>query len=56
MTLKKNNASQEPDKHTTNSKPIPHIPLPFKKVIADVLKAEPPEKPPQKPKRKKASS
>jgi hypothetical protein len=27
----------------TNSKPIPHIPLPFKEVIADVLKVKPPE-------------
>jgi len=29
---------------TTNSKPIPHIPLPFREVIADVLKVKPPEK------------
>jgi hypothetical protein len=29
----------------TNSKPIPHIPLPFKEVMADVLKVKPPEKP-----------
>ena len=29
---------------TTNSKPIPHIPLPFKEVMADVLKVKPPEK------------
>ncbi|MGA8761670.1 MAG: hypothetical protein WB562_02180 [Candidatus Sulfotelmatobacter sp.] len=29
----------------TNSKPIPHIPLPFKEVISDVLKVKPPEKP-----------
>jgi len=28
----------------TNSKPIPHIPLPFKEVIQDVLKVKPPEK------------
>jgi hypothetical protein len=28
----------------TNSKPIPHIPIPFKEVIADVLKVKPPEK------------
>ena len=28
----------------TNSKPIPHIPLPFKEVIADVLKVKPPQK------------
>ena len=25
----------------TNSKPIPHIPLPFKEVMEDVLKVEP---------------
>jgi len=34
----------------TNSKPIPHIPLPFKEVIADVLKVKPPER--KKPTRK----
>ena len=39
-----------PDKKITNSKPIPHIPLPFKEVIADVLKVKPPEK--QEPVRK----
>jgi hypothetical protein len=32
------------NKKTTNSKPIPHIPLPFNEVIADVLKVKPPEK------------
>jgi hypothetical protein len=32
------------EKKITNSKPIPHIPLPFKEVIADVLKVKPPEK------------
>jgi hypothetical protein len=26
----------------TSSKPLPHIPLPFKEVIADVLKVKPP--------------
>jgi hypothetical protein len=31
-------------KRITNSKPIPHIPLPFKEVMADVLKVKPPEK------------
>jgi hypothetical protein len=31
-------------KKITNSKPIPHIPLPFKEVIADVLKVRPPTK------------
>ncbi len=41
-----------PDKRTTNSKPIPHIPLPFKEVIADVLKVKPPEKLKASPKRK----
>lgn len=34
----------EAAKKVTNSKPIPHIPLPFKEVIADVLKVKPPEK------------
>jgi hypothetical protein len=34
----------ENSKRITNSKPIPHIPLPFKEVIADVLKVKPPEK------------
>jgi hypothetical protein len=28
----------------TNSKPVPHIPLPFEEVIADVLKVKPPAK------------
>jgi hypothetical protein len=42
--------SAEPKK-ITNSKPIPHIPLPFKEVIADVLKVKPPERLP-KPKGK----
>jgi hypothetical protein len=41
---------QEPLKRVTNSKPIPHIPLPFKEVIADVLKVKPPEKPRKKAK------
>jgi hypothetical protein len=34
----------------TNSKPIPHIPIPFEEVMKDVLKVKPPEK---KPKPKK---
>ncbi|MGB6479395.1 MAG: hypothetical protein WBF15_09910, partial [Candidatus Sulfotelmatobacter sp.] len=38
----------EPQNKITNSKPIPHIPLPFKEVIADVLKVKPPEKNPKK--------
>jgi hypothetical protein len=37
---------QQPDKKkVTNSKPIPHIPLPFEEVMKDVLKVKPPEKP-----------
>ena len=35
---------EEQQKRVTNAKPIPHIPLPFKEVIADVLKVKPPEK------------
>jgi hypothetical protein len=43
----------ETTKKTTNSKPIPHIPLPFKEVMADVLKVKPPEKPTRaRPKKK----
>ncbi len=42
---------QESPKRTTNAKLIPHIPLPFKEVMADVLK--PPEK---EPKRKASGS
>ncbi len=38
----------------TNSKPIPHIPLPFKEVITDVLKVKPPEKLPRRKVKKKA--
>jgi len=30
------------EKKITNAKPIPHIPLPFREVIADVLKVKPP--------------
>jgi hypothetical protein len=33
--------TQEPK--ITNPKPIPHIPLPFKEVMADVLKLKPPQ-------------
>jgi hypothetical protein len=44
-------ANKQP--RTTNSKPIPHIPLPFKEVMADVLKVKPPEKEPRtKPSKK----
>jgi hypothetical protein len=39
-------------KRVTNSKPIPHIPLPFKEVMADVLKVKPPEKVPPKSNKK----
>jgi len=35
---------QEPQKRTTSSKPIPHIPLPFEEVMKDVLKVKPPAK------------
>ncbi len=38
---------QEESKKVTNSKPIPHIPLPFKEVIVDVLKVKPPEETPE---------
>jgi hypothetical protein len=45
-------ADQESSR-VTNSKPIPHIPLPFKEVIADALKMKPPPKDAQpKPKRR----
>ncbi len=44
--------SAEPKK-ITNSKPIPHIPLPFKEVIADVLKVKPPERPQAKKTKRK---
>jgi hypothetical protein len=36
---------QENTKKITNSKPIPHIPLPFDEVMADVLKVKPEPKP-----------
>jgi hypothetical protein len=39
-------------KKITNSRPIPHIPLPFKEVMADVLKVKPPEKPAKRTKAK----
>jgi hypothetical protein len=35
-------------KKTTNSKPIPHIPLSFKETIQDVLKVKPPARQPKK--------
>jgi len=47
---------QQTEKKTTNSKPIPHIPLPFKEVMADVLKVKPPEKEPRATPKKKARS
>jgi hypothetical protein len=43
--------NEEPKK-ITSSKPIPHIPLPFKEVIADVLKVKPEPKAKPKTKRK----
>jgi hypothetical protein len=39
------NKRQEEPRRITNAKPIPHIPLPFKEVIADVLKVKPPARP-----------
>jgi hypothetical protein len=35
---------QKRESKITNSKPIPHIPLKFKEVIADVLTVKPPGK------------
>jgi len=46
---------KEQPKRITNSKPIPHIPLPFKEVMADVLKVKPPEKPKKRKKKKTAN-
>ena len=45
---------QMPDQKgkVTNSKPIPHIPLPFKEVMADVLTVKPPEKNPKEQEKK----
>jgi hypothetical protein len=43
---------QETQKKITNSKPLPHIPLPFKEVIADVLKVKPPAR--KRPRQKKS--
>ena len=37
-------AEEKTNERVTNSKPIPHIPLPFREVIADVLKVKPPAK------------
>jgi hypothetical protein len=44
-----------PSKKVSNSKPIPHIPLPFKEVMADVLKVKPPEKKPKKKSSRRSS-
>jgi len=38
------NKQQDEPKRITNSKPIPHIPLPFKEVMKDVLSVKPPKK------------
>jgi hypothetical protein len=43
--------NRQENKRTTNSKPIPHIPLPFKEVMADVLKVKPPAKTKQREKK-----
>jgi hypothetical protein len=42
-------------KKITNSKPIPHIPLPFREVMADVLKVKPPTKPLKPPRPTRAT-
>ena len=36
---------QKESSRVTNSKPIPHIPLPFEELMTDVLKVKPPERP-----------
>jgi hypothetical protein len=46
--MRQKQQSREEPKRITSSKPIPHIPLPFKEVLRDVLKAKLPEKPPKK--------
>ncbi len=51
MTSHNQQHQQEP-KRITNEKRIPHIPLPFKEVMADVLKVKPPEKAKAKPRKK----
>jgi hypothetical protein len=43
-------------KQATNTKPIPHIPLPFEEVMKDVLRAKPPEKAHPEPQRRKSQS
>jgi hypothetical protein len=40
------------EKKITNAKPLPHVPLAFTEVLADVLKVKPPEKPKKAPARK----
>jgi hypothetical protein len=44
------------EKKITNSKPIPHIPLPFAELMADVLKVKPPAKEPKGETKKEANS
>lgn len=39
-----NQEQKKASKAATNTKPIPHIPLPFEEVMRDVLKVKPPEK------------
>jgi hypothetical protein len=50
-----NGRTQEHAKKTTNPKPILHIPLPIKEVLADVLKVKPPDKPKRKLRRDEAN-
>jgi len=45
---------EEATKKTTNSKPLPHIPLPFKDVMTAVLKVKPPDEELRAKPRKKA--
>ncbi len=54
MRSSKESRVPEPEKKITNSKPLPHIPLPFEEVMKDVLRVKPPEKTAQaKPKKEK---
>jgi hypothetical protein len=52
----KQNARPKKLERTTNSKPVPHIPLPFEEVMKDVLKVKPPERPTRKRAGKRSKS
>jgi hypothetical protein len=45
MEQKRTMPRDQVPKQATNTKPIPHIPLPFEEVMKDVLRVKPPEKP-----------